>query len=57
MTRPLGASFADWISVSHARGGLGMGTGPVSLVLTIVIAVLVGYLFITRQDIQQETTD
>lgn len=57
MTRPLGASFADWVSVSHARGGLGMGTGSVSLVLTIIIAVLVGYLYITRRDIQQETTD
>lgn len=55
MTRPLGASFADWVSVSHARGGLGIGTGPVSLVLTVIITALVGYLFITRSGIQPES--
>ena len=27
LTRPLGASFADWMGVSHARGGLDWGTG------------------------------
>ena len=27
ITRPLGASFADWMEVSHTRGGLGLGTG------------------------------
>lgn len=41
MTRPLGASFADWFGVSHAYGGLGYGRGPVSLVLAVLIAVLV----------------
>ncbi|MCU1423216.1 MAG: hypothetical protein JWN36_2867 [Microbacteriaceae bacterium] len=41
VTRPLGASFADWMGVSHARGGLDWGTGPVSLVLAAIIAVLV----------------
>ncbi len=44
VTRPLGASFADWIGVSHARGGLAVGTGLVSVVLAVAIAVLVGYL-------------
>ena len=33
VTRPLGASFADWLAVPHSRGGLGFGYGPVSLVL------------------------
>jgi uncharacterized membrane-anchored protein len=47
-TRPLGASFADWMAVSRERGGLGWGTGPVSLGLTIVIAGFVTYLGITR---------
>lgn len=54
ITRPLGASFADWMGVSHSRGGLGLGTGPVSLVLTIIILVLVGYLSISRKDIKYE---
>ncbi|GFZ31116.1 membrane protein [Clostridium zeae] len=50
VTRPLGASFADWMGVSHERGGLGLGTGSVSLVLTIIILALVGYMAITNKD-------
>jgi len=41
LTRPLGASYADWVGVSKARGGLNFGPGNVSLVLTAVIALLV----------------
>jgi len=44
LTRPLGASFADWMGVPAHRGGLGWGTGPVSLALTAVIALLVAFL-------------
>jgi uncharacterized membrane-anchored protein len=44
LTRPLGASFADWMGVSKARGGLAWGTGQVSLALTVLIAVLVACL-------------
>lgn len=50
MTRPVGASFSDWISVPQSRGGLGVGEGPVSLVLTIIIVVLVGYLSVRRKE-------
>ena len=32
MTRPLGASFADWMGKSRHAGGLGWGDGPVALV-------------------------
>ena len=28
MTRPLGASFADWTGKSTSAGGLGIGDGP-----------------------------
>lgn len=49
VTRPLGASFADWMGVSHARSGLGWGTGPVSLVLLAIIAVLVGVLSVQNR--------
>ncbi|SFJ35393.1 Uncharacterized membrane-anchored protein [Paenibacillus sp. UNC496MF] len=41
MTRPVGASFADWMSAAHARGGLGWGKGPVTFVLTVLIVLLV----------------
>jgi uncharacterized membrane-anchored protein len=43
LTRPLGASFADWIGVGHERGGLGLGTGLVSVVL---LAITVGVVAI-----------
>jgi uncharacterized membrane-anchored protein len=51
VTRPFGASFADWIGVSKARGGLGLGTGPVSLVLAVVIVGFVGYLTVSRKEV------
>ncbi|MCW2864069.1 MAG: putative rane-anchored protein [Actinoallomurus sp.] len=51
VTRPLGASFADWLGVSRARGGLALGTGPVSLALTVVILGFVGYLAMSRKDV------
>jgi uncharacterized membrane-anchored protein len=43
-TRPLGASFADWLAVPTARGGEDLGTGPVSAVLLLVFVVLVAAL-------------
>jgi len=54
MTRPVGASFSDWISVPQSLGGLGLGKGPVSLGLTMIILVLVGYLAVTRRDVKDE---
>src|SRR5436305_1814429 len=50
VTRPVGASVADWLSVSSARGGLALGTGPVSLVLAAAIAGFVFYLTRTGRD-------
>lgn len=32
LTRPLGASFADWLAWPHSEGGLDFGHGPVALV-------------------------
>ncbi|MFD1721888.1 hypothetical protein [Amnibacterium endophyticum] len=42
LTRPLGASFADWTAAPAARGGLGLGTGTVSAVGLVAVALLVG---------------
>ncbi|GHF29097.1 COG4705 family protein [Streptomyces morookaense] len=50
LTRPLGASFADWMGVPSARGGLGWGTGPVTLSLLVPILCLIGYLAVSRRD-------
>ena len=54
LTRPLGASFSDWFGRSHSLGGLGLGTGWVSLVLTVFIISFVAYLTVTRKDVQDE---
>ncbi|HEX2911489.1 MAG TPA: hypothetical protein VH186_11830 [Chloroflexia bacterium] len=50
ITRPLGASFADWMGRATDLGGLGWGTGQVSLVLAVIIAMLVGYLSVSQKD-------
>jgi uncharacterized membrane-anchored protein len=52
LTRPLGASFADWMSMPRERGGLDWGDGRVSIVLFVVIAAFVAYLATTRRDVQ-----
>lgn len=45
ITRPLGASFGDWLAVPAPYGdGLQLGTGPISLVLGIVLAGVVALI-------------
>jgi uncharacterized membrane-anchored protein len=51
-TRPLGASFADWMGKSQSVGGLGWGEGRVALALSFLIFCLVAFLAITRRDVQ-----
>lgn len=53
ITRPLGASLADWMALGHARGGLGLGLGPVTLAWTVAIVCFVGYLAVSRQDVER----
>ena len=52
LTRPLGASFADWFSKPPSISGLGLGDGLVSVVALIVFVVLVAYVAIRKNDIQ-----
>ena len=53
LTRPLGASVADWLGKPKSFSGLGLGDGPVTVVLVLMIAALVGYLAVTRSDVQR----
>jgi uncharacterized membrane-anchored protein len=53
VTRPLGASFADWVGKPTDVSGLGWGDGRVSLVLTAAIFCLVAYLAVTHRDVQK----
>jgi uncharacterized membrane-anchored protein len=50
ITRPLGASFADWTSKAKSIGGLDYGDGHVAIFLSIVIVILVAYLSISKLD-------
>jgi uncharacterized membrane-anchored protein len=50
MTRPFGASVADWLGVPPARGGVGVGTGLVSLVALVAIVAVVTGLELTARD-------
>lgn len=50
LTRPLGASLADWMSKRTVVGGLGWGDGRVAIVLTIIIIGFVAYLAISHTD-------
>jgi uncharacterized membrane-anchored protein len=56
LTRPLGASLADWLGKPTRLGGLGIGNGTVSLVLTALIAALVAYLSLSKRDVQDRST-
>ena len=44
LTRPLGASFADGFGQPPQRGGIGLGSGVVTVLLVGVLAVIVAFL-------------
>jgi uncharacterized membrane-anchored protein len=52
VTRPLGASFADWFSKPHINTGLGLGDGTVSAIELVIFIGLVTYTAIRKDDIQ-----
>jgi uncharacterized membrane-anchored protein len=53
VTRPLGASFADYLGKPRYLTGLDLGELRVSLVLLVLIGALVAYTAVARYDIQQ----
>jgi uncharacterized membrane-anchored protein len=55
LTRPLGASVADWLGKPPAQSGLGLGDGVVSGLGLVLFAGLVAYLALTRRDVQGAT--
>jgi len=52
LTRPLGASFADYFGKARDLSGLNYGDGPTALVMAAVLVVLVTYVAVVRHDIQ-----
>jgi uncharacterized membrane-anchored protein len=57
LTRPLGASFADWMAVEPHRGGLGLGAGGTSLILIAVVLLCIRRLATTKIDVRVEDVD
>jgi uncharacterized membrane-anchored protein len=57
LTRPLGASVADYVSKAPALSGLGFGDGRTALVATLAVAACVAYLAVTRHGIQRPTAE
>jgi uncharacterized membrane-anchored protein len=55
VTRPLGASFADWISKPSALTGIAFGNGPTAILFAVAVFILVAYLALARPDIQRVT--
>lgn len=53
VTRPLGASVADYISKPVNTSGIGFGDRPTALVFAAAVLVFVSYLAIVRPDIQR----
>jgi uncharacterized membrane-anchored protein len=53
VTRPLGASVADWLGKPVDQTGLGLGDGVVSGIALIAFVALVAYLTVTKRDIQR----
>jgi uncharacterized membrane-anchored protein len=52
LTRPLGASVADWLGKSHHNGGIGWGDGTVTGLGLALFVVLVAYLTVTHADVE-----
>jgi len=55
ITRPLGASVADWLGKPRSLTGLGLGDGTVSVLALVVFVALVAYVTVTGRDVQVAT--
>lgn len=53
LTRPIGASFADWTGKAHNAGGLRFGDGPIAGILATLIVIFVAYLTATHEDVDR----
>jgi uncharacterized membrane-anchored protein len=52
LTRPLGASVADWLGKPRSQGGVDWGDGTVFGLGLAAFAVLVGYLAVSHRDVE-----
>jgi uncharacterized membrane-anchored protein len=54
LTRPFGASFADWFGGPPGRGGLALGMDRTAIVMTVLIVAVVAYFAVTKVDRPRE---
>lgn len=52
VTRPLGASYADYLSKPRSLSGIALGDGPIAVAFIAAIFVFVVYLAVAKPDIQ-----
>jgi uncharacterized membrane-anchored protein len=57
MTRPLGASFGDFLSQPHDVGGVALGVVGTSFIFLSLILGLVVFLSYTKRDVVTQTAD
>jgi uncharacterized membrane-anchored protein len=53
LTRPIGASFADYFGMAKKISGLGIGHGPTAAVLIVIVAAGVWFLKSSGKDVQR----
>ena len=56
MTRPLGASLADWMDMPHRVGGLGWGRGLVGSILSMLLVLAVTWVAVKKIDTPSPST-
>lgn len=56
VTRPLGASFSDYIGKPTKLSGLAFGDGATAILFALAVLALVAYLELARPDVQEEHT-
>jgi uncharacterized membrane-anchored protein len=57
LTRPLGANTGDWLGLTAAEGGLGLGTLTTSIIFLTAILATVVYLSVSKADIVERASD
>lgn len=57
LTRPIGASIADWLDKPKSVGGLGFYAALVSITLSVLIIILVIYMTFDRKEFKDEIAD
>lgn len=57
LTRPLGANIGDWLGLTPAEGGLGLGTLLTSTIFLAAILATVVYLSISKADVVERAAD